>query len=512
MGQLEITRTMLSDVQCKYDMVQRETHKREERSAELRVRHMEDSHRAQCELLQQQLSQLTDQLDRKKVELEQMHSRYNALQSGHETMLADKAAKINELSQALDVAQMRCNQVSNRADLEVENQRQQQCIVDLKARIAALEQTIAVLNERLNGTTAELDLMDTLLQQHHTDESSTGRLSQVGGSRLVGSTPLNPVDRVNHIKQELYRALGNLKSKREEVRRLEKQLEERNQELRLHRDQENKSLVQLATLKEEKMRLDNKVKAMQQELEEHQHRSQQDSSVQIHLNGVIMERDSLKEERQKIDEQLKNVEKDMDKLKQQYESLNRNYEQLKQDNEQLKTRATADNVRLDLERHKILLKDAQSEVERLKKLYTDIATDKESLDYELRKLKESDTLRELQEQRHKLATAQRNLQLAELKSQELSKLLETEKLGHEQDLQALRQKSERDKRAGEESATKESSGNCSKCLENLAEITKVFNRIHTMPFYLFIFFFFEFSGGNSDVEASKRQLNAGQGT
>ncbi|KAH8255052.1 hypothetical protein KR032_012340 [Drosophila birchii] len=474
-GQLEITRTMLSDVQCKYDMVQRETHKREERNAELRVRQLEDAHRAQCELLQQQLSQLTDQLDRKKIDLEQMHSRYNALQSGHETMLADKASKINELSQALNVAQMRCNQVNSRVDLEAEIQRQQRCIVDQKARIMELEQTIAVLNERVNGTTAELDLMDTLLQQHQADESPTGKLSQVGGSRLIGSTPLNPVDRVNHIKEELYRALGNLKSKREEVRRLEKQLEERNQELRLHRDQENKSLVQLATLKEEKMRLDNKVKAMQHELEEQQHRSQQDSKVQSQLEELMMERDSLKKERQQVDEHLKNLENGMDQLKQQYESLQRNNEELTKDNIQLKTRTTADDIRLELERHKILLKDAQSEVERLKKLYTDIATDKETLNYELRKLRDVDTLKELQEHRQQLATAQRNLQLAELKSQELSKLLETAKLDHERDLQALRQQSERDKR--EEAATKENSGNCSKCMENLADVTKAEIRI-----------------------------------
>ncbi|XP_017008291.2 myosin-10 [Drosophila takahashii] len=471
-GQLEITKTLLSDVQCKYDMVQRDKHNREERSAELRVKHIEDTHRAQCDLFQQQLMQVKDQLDRKQNELDQITSRYNALQSGHETMLLDKAAKINELSQALDVAQMRCNQMSSRPDLEAENHRQQQCISDLKARIAALEQTVASLNERLNETTAELDLMDSLIQQHQADETPSGRLSQVGGSRLVGSTPLNPLDRVSHIKQELYRALANLKNKREEVRRLEKHLEERNQELRSLRDQENQSLVQLATLKEAKMRLENKVKAMQQELEEQQQKTQQESGLQAQLDAIITERDALKEKRQHIEEQLRNAEKDLEQLRQHHESLQGNYEQLTQDNRQLRARATADNQRLELERHKILLKDSQSEVERLKKLYADIATDKETLDYELRKLRESDTLKDLQEQRQQLATVQRNLQLAELKSQELKKLLESEKLSHERELQTLRQKSEREKREGATAAAKESSDNCSKCIENLAEITK----------------------------------------
>ncbi|XP_016974684.2 interaptin [Drosophila rhopaloa] len=472
-GQLEITRTLLSDVQSKYDMVQRDTHKREERNAELRVKRIEDAHRGQCDLFNQQLNQLTDQLDRKKNELEQMTSRYNALQMGHESMILDKVAKINELSEALDVAQMRCNQINSRPELEAENHRQQQYICDLKARIASLEQTLALLNDRVNETTAELDLMDSLLQQHHADESPTGRLSQVGGSRLVGSTPLNPLDRVSHIKQELYRALANLKSKREEVRRLEKQLEERNQELRVLREQENQSLVQLATLKEDKMRLENKVKAMQQELEELQHKPLQESGLQAQLDAMVAERDSLKEKRQQIEEELRNVKKDLEQLRQQHDSLQQNYEHLTQDNRQLRTRATADNLRLDLERHKILLKDSQSEVERLKKLYADIATDKESLDYELRKLRESDTLIELQEQRQLLATAQRNLQLAELKSQEFSKLLESEKLGHERDLQTLRQKSEREKRDEANAAAKETSDNCTKCIENLAEITKL---------------------------------------
>ncbi|XP_017082277.2 golgin subfamily A member 4 [Drosophila eugracilis] len=471
-GQLEITKTLASDAKRQYDMVQGDKHKREERSAELRVKQIEDTHRAQCDLFQQQLSQLKDQLSRKENDLEQMTYRYKALQTAHETVLLDKATKINELNQALDVAQKRCDQISNKPDLQEENHRQKQCISDLKERIASLEKTVNSLNERLTETTAELDHMDTLIQQHQADESPTGRLSQVGVSRLVGSTPLNPLDRVSNIKKELYRALANLKSKREEVRRLEKNLEERNQELRVLLDQENQSLVQLETLKEGKMRLENKVKSMQQELEEQQYKSQQESNLQVQLDAVKNERDSLKENSQHIEEELRTAKKDLEELRQEHNNLQQNCEQLTQDNRQLRSRATADTMRLDLERHKILLKDANSEVERVKKLYSDIATDKESLDYELRKLRDSDTLKELQEHRQRLATVQRNLQLAELKSQELQKLLESEKLDHERDLQTLRQKSERDKREGGTTAAKENANNCSKCMENLAEITK----------------------------------------
>ncbi|XP_017086840.2 myosin-9 [Drosophila bipectinata] len=467
-GQLEVTRTLLSDIQCKYDMVQKEFHKKEERSAEIRVKHLEDNHRAQCDLLQNQLTQMASQLDRKKSELEQMQSRYNALQSGHESMLLDKAAKINELNQALDVAQVRCR---HSEDLEADNQRQKQCISDLNARIASLEQTINLLNDRVSETTAELDLMDSLLQQHQTDESPQARLSQVGASRLVGSTPLNPLDRVSHIKQELYRALANLKGKREEVRRLEKQLEERNHEIRHLHEQENQSLVQLATLKEDKTRLENRLKSLQEEMQELKCHPQLENQLSL----LTEERDSLKDLNRKIEDQLVSAEKQLADLKEQHESLEEKHDELTQENRKLRNSTTADDLRLELERHKILLKDAQSEVERLKKLYADIATDKESLEYDLKKLRQSDTLMELQEQTQQLAAAQRNLKLVEMKSEELSKILEAEKLNHERELQALRQKHERQKR--EEAASKESSESCSKCIENMAEIAKAEIRI-----------------------------------
>ncbi|XP_068152097.1 myosin-10 [Drosophila tropicalis] len=471
-GQLETAQSMLGDVQRKYDMVERDLHKREERHADIRIKQMEEQQRAKLELLQQQLCSVTDQLDKTKQDLEQMQTRYQALQANHETMVLEKAARINELNGALDVAQRRCNQLSSKPNFEAESIRQKQCIAELHSQVATMEKTIATLNERVNGTTAELDLMDTLLQQHHTEDITTGRLSQGQDSRLVGSTPLNPIDRIGHIKQELYRALGNLKNKREEVRRLEKQVEERNQELRQQREQENHSLVQLATLKEEKARLENRLKLMHEELSEAHNKSLNKSRLQSELETLTNERDALKQQARQIDEQLKNVEVDLEELKQEHDSLKRNYEQLNQENRQLRTR-TSDNTRMELERHKILLKNAQGEVERLKKLYAEISNDKESLNYQLRKLQESDNLKELQDLRQQLASLQRGMQLAEVKSEELSKILDTERLCHERELQTLREKLDREKREEAKAAAKESSDKCSRCIEHLAEITKV---------------------------------------
>lgn len=477
-GKLETAQTLLADVQRKYDIVERDVHRRDDRNAELRVKQLEEHQRAQTELMQQQLHQLSDQLDKKKQELDQMHMRYNALQSSHESMLLDKADKINELNAALDVAQRRCKQLSSKPDYEAEYTRQQQCIADLHGQVASMEQTIAQLTERVNGTTAELDLMDTLIQQHQSDVGeSPSRLP----SRLAGSTPMNPADRMGHIKQELYRALGNLKGKREEVRKLEKQLNERTVELRMLRDEENKTLVQLATFKEDKQRLENRVKVLQEQLTERKlNASLNVSKLQSELDDVLVERDALRlqletktAEHQSVDRKLKQVQLQLDALQHENDNIQRKHDQLLDDNRQLHTRVTADNLRLELERHKILLKDAQGEVERLKMHYTEIADEKETLSYQLRKLNDSDNVKEVLELRQQMAQLQRNIELAEIKSQELTKILDTEKLRHERELQTLREKMERQKQEELAKASKEGSSNCSKCVDQVAEITKV---------------------------------------
>lgn len=477
-GKLETAQTLLADVQRKYDIVERDVHRRDDRNAELRVKQLEEHQRAQTELMQQQLHQLSDQLDKKKQELDQMHMRYNALQSSHESMLLDKADKINELNAALDVAQRRCKQLSSKPAYEAEYTRQQQCIADLHGQVASMEQTIAQLTERVNGTTAELDLMDTLIQQHQSDVGeSPSRLP----SRLAGSTPMNPADRMGHIKQELYRALGNLKGKREEVRKLEKQLNERTVELRMLRDEENKTLVQLATFKEDKQRLENRVKVLQEQLTERKlNASLNVSKLQSELDDVLVERDALRlqletktAEHQSVDRKLKQVQLQLDALQHENDNIQRKHDQLLDDNRQLHTRVTADNLRLELERHKILLKDAQGEVERLKMHYTEIADEKETLSYQLRKLNDSDNVKEVLELRQQMAQLQRNIELAEIKSQELTKILDTEKLRHERELQTLREKMERQKQEELAKASKEGSSNCSKCVDQVAEITKV---------------------------------------
>ncbi|XP_053969396.1 golgin subfamily A member 6-like protein 24 isoform X1 [Anastrepha ludens] len=491
LGKLETAQMLLGDVQAKYDMVERNLGKNSQRNAELQRKHMQERHRAEIEVMQQQMEQLSCKFDRKVSELESMHARYQALQSSHENMLVEKASKINDLNNALSEAQRTCEEFRARHDYQQENMRLQKFIASLQEQIKSMEKTIASLNERLEYTTAELDVMDSVLH-HHNLEDTPSRLSQTQG-KVVGSTPLTTTDRLGSLKEELYRALANIKGKREEIRRLQQSLDEKTTENRALREEENKALVQITTLKETNARLENRLKLLEQEYEELQHKSMANLNNTSHRADIEAlqqqlktEKQALREqcerletecknheiERKKLDLQLRNVEVDLEELKQEHESMKMNYEQIMKENQNLRSRTTADKMRLDLEKHKFLLKDAQAECDRLKNLYIEISNAKEALRYEVDKLRHTDNMKELQEQREKVANLQRALQLAEVKSSELAKILETEKVCHERDVKELKERFEKEKAANFQAAKADNSNNCSKCIDYMSEITK----------------------------------------
>ncbi|XP_050330042.1 uncharacterized protein LOC126759347 [Bactrocera neohumeralis] len=492
LGKLETTQMLLSDVQQKYDMVERDLGKNSQRNAELQRKQMEERHRAEMDVMQQQMEQLVCKLDKKTSEMESLHARYLALQSSHENMLVEKSGKINDLNHALAEAQRTCEEFRSRQDYQQENMRLQKFIASLQEQIKTMEKTINSLTERLEHTTAELDVMDSVLHQHN-QEDTPGRLSQTHG-KVVGSTPLTTTDRLGNLKDELYRALSNIKGKRDEIRRLQQNLDEKIAENRTLREEENKALVHISTLKETNLRLETRLKLLEQENEElcikaanrHNNTSNNNTNIEALQQQMKAEKQALLEqctrfeaecksheqERKKLDVQLRNVEVDLEELKQEHEGMKINYEQIMKENQNLRSRTTADNMRLELEKHKFLLKDAQAECDRLKNLYIEISNAKEAMGYELEKLRNTDNIKELQEQREKSANLQRALQLAEVKSSELTKILETEKICHERDMKSLKDRWEKEKTANHKAIKEDSSNNCSKCIDYMSEITK----------------------------------------
>ncbi|XP_055849462.1 synaptonemal complex protein 1 [Episyrphus balteatus] len=486
-GKLETSQNMLADVQHKYNMVEKNINTKNDRNVELNLKRVEERHRAEMAMLQAHLDSTTNKLEKKTLELENMNSRYKSLQQSHENMLIEKSSKISELDRLLTEAQKQCEELRCKHDYSQENVRLQRLVAELQRQIENMEGTIEKLRSRLEQATADINAMDSVFQQNY--EESFRRLSQTQG-RVVESTPLTGVERANNLKEELCRAMSNLKNKREEIREMQKAMDRKDHEIKYLKQEENRALVKITTCQEENTRLKNKLKLIEEELDELRAKSVEDER-NLKQTEILDELMCLKEERKflqneienmkhlklckedaekakanmaielrMLDSKVKDLQVDLEELKQERDSLKANYKQ----NEDLQS---------DIERLRFRLEDSQKECDRLKNLYVEISNEKEAIAIELKKYLKADFCKDLQEQREECASLNKALKLAEIKCSELTKILETQKISYEKDLSQLREKLENEKADRLNSNLKNSSNNCAKCIEYVAECTKL---------------------------------------
>ncbi|XP_055373190.1 repetitive organellar protein [Condylostylus longicornis] len=517
---LERTRLMLSEVQQKYHMVEKNAGFNADRRVDILMKQTNDRHKAQTEILQQQLDNIRGKLEDKERELNALDVRYKELQRNREAILIDKSETINQLAKSLEESQQQCQKLMTKKDFAQEN-------VALKRVIEALEQqsdhqqkTIMDLRSRLDATSAELAILDSVLHENMDSDNNSPKRINFAKQNLAESTPLTTNDRLDKLKNELYRSMASQKAKREEIKKLQTEIESKNLEIKhlhteidnknkeikdlgkeLHykdedikslKEEENKCLVLIATLKEEKIRFENRIIILENELDQANKRksdTRKSTSLEIENARSQGEQNTFENENQKIkhirksppktdenkfhilDIQLKNLNIDLEELKQEHESLKNNYEAILKENKDLKDCKKIDSLMLELEKQKFLLEDAQKECNRVKNLYIEVCNDKEQILMELDQLKSKDIFKDLREEEEKSTNLQRALQLAEMKSSELTKLLEIEKSNRENEVKDLKEKIRKEKT--ESSKSNNAALNCSKCLHYTADITKL---------------------------------------
>ncbi|XP_041451638.1 putative leucine-rich repeat-containing protein DDB_G0290503 [Drosophila obscura] len=358
----------------------------------------------QCKQLDEKCAHSGELLDMKQIDFDRITKRYNALESDFEAMVLEKEVQIHELKGSLELAQNRCQQ------LEPEN-----------------------LNSHMEETLAELNSLDDLLLKNN--------MSRLGLSRA---------DRSGQLNEELPRAVGSPQSLTDD---LQKQLEERNKELLLLREQEQEALRTVATLSDEKTRLQLRLVHMEKEWGAvKQNLATTYSQLQQKINPLIAERDALRDRRQKADSQLKSIQLDMLQLSEDNKHLKQECDRLKEDNWRMSTkRETADALRLELDRHQGLLVAAQTEVDRLTQPHAETSHEKDVLSYEL------------QQQREQFAKLKQSLQSVELNAEQQAKRLVSEKKSLQGELQQLQSELQ-------QLQAKCEPEKCSSCAEKLAEI------------------------------------------
>lgn len=473
---LEHKKTMLQDTLHKYHMVEQSMGMKADRHTDHLLKQAEEKHNAKVTMMQQQIENLRAELDDRVQEVRRWEVRYKELQSMRDALLVEKTETIQRLQDSLEDSQRQCENLMAKT-MSVTNFSQDN--LRLKTKVNALEQqtqdmqrTINTLTHRLETTNAEMELMDSVLCSSDEQGGSPGKdpTCTFAASRknLIGSTPINPnlnrntEDRVAKLKQELLLCMNGQKEKREAIKRLESELAAKEQEVQQLKKDESQALVQMNQYKEEAFRVNSKCKLLEAELDK---LCKKDQNSSKHGRRSSFDRQEALEDK-------------IFALKQEKVELEEKFDRLEHENQQLQERMrkmvsdsqSLDTVKLELEKQKFLLKDSQNECERLKNLYIEISGSKDTLNRELTTLRSQDSAKEILVLREKVASLERALQLAELKSSELAKLLEKEKIEHEKLLRDLQEKHDSSR---ESKDVKQSSNSCVRCIDNLTELSKI---------------------------------------
>lgn len=257
-GQLESAKTMVSDLQQKYHMVERNIGVTNDKNADALVKATNERFSGKIDMMQQQIESLRNKYDGKVAEVKSLEIRYLELQRSREGMLIEKSETINQLAQSLEESQRQCQKLMEKPDLTPETIRLERLSAALESQTIDMQSTIDTLTRRLDQTQAELDAMDSVL----TDADLSLSVRRLSLSSRQKSSQTTPENRLTKLKAELYRCVDGLKTKRDEIKKLERQLEEKNDEIRIVRGDVIKLTTEMTMARARTVELERQLEAV----------------------------------------------------------------------------------------------------------------------------------------------------------------------------------------------------------------------------------------------------------
>lgn len=147
-GELERMKTLLSETQHKYHMVERNLST--EKHTDSIVKQINDHHAAQVDMMQQQINTMRTKLEDRESELKRCMIQNSELHKSREGILLDKSDTINTLTKRLDDTQRQCQDLLMKQgtghELAQENAR-------LTRKITGLEQAAEEMQRTINNLT-----------------------------------------------------------------------------------------------------------------------------------------------------------------------------------------------------------------------------------------------------------------------------------------------------------------------------------------------------------------------
>lgn len=149
--ELEHTKSLLSDTQHKYHMVERNANLSSDKHTDAIVKQLNERYAAQTDMMQQQINTMRAKLEEKDSEVKRLQIQNTELHKSRESMLIDKSDTINQLTQRLEVSQRQCQNLimKNSGDSELVQEN-----VKLMRTVSALEQHAEDMQKTIDGLTA----------------------------------------------------------------------------------------------------------------------------------------------------------------------------------------------------------------------------------------------------------------------------------------------------------------------------------------------------------------------
>lgn len=146
--ELESTKSLLTDTQHKYQMVERNIST--EKHTDSIIKQITDRNAAQVDMMQQQINTMRSKLEDRENEIKRLMIQNNELHKSREGILLDKSDTINSLSKRLDDSQRQCQELIMKhgtgEDLAHEN-------IQLMRKITALEHEADEMQRTINSLT-----------------------------------------------------------------------------------------------------------------------------------------------------------------------------------------------------------------------------------------------------------------------------------------------------------------------------------------------------------------------
>ncbi|XP_071444307.1 uncharacterized protein [Hetaerina americana] len=255
--------------------------------------------------------------NKKEAECIAMEKKLKEVTKSLEATLADKSEVINRLARNLEESQMRCEQLMSsqagqeNCELRMQLSGERSEKEDLKEKISSLQKTVEMLQTDICSYEAATQL-GFLSSENIKESDSIVQLGIAGGIHSVAGGLDSKSDVNVKLREELKRSLIGQRMKRDEIRRLQMELESRDLQIQEMQLQESKYLAEAESFK-----------VQTQKLLHHLRKDAENNIADPKSRCIALEKElmSLKEWNIKLKENIEALEYENKRLEKENESL-----------------------------------------------------------------------------------------------------------------------------------------------------------------------------------------------